>query len=226
MKILVIEDDSDVVDFIGSAFTIGWPGTRLVTTHQGQRGIELVGEESPDAVILDLGLPDIPGIDVLKQIRSFSDIPVIITTAMGSEADIVKGLGLGADEYITKPFGQMELLAKITAVLRRQKVREVSDSVTYGPLRLDSSSTQLFYGSKSVHLTRTETLIISNLMKKAGQLVTYDELAETVWGVSYPDSSKTLKVYVRRLRSKIEEIANDAIYIQSKPGIGYLLGML
>jgi DNA-binding response OmpR family regulator len=225
MKILVIEDDAEVVDFIRSAFTIGWPGTKLITTHQGQKGIELVEKETVDAVILDLGLPDLSGIEVLKQIRGFSDIPIIITTAMGSESDIVKGLGLGADEYITKPFGQMELLAKIMAVMRRQKVKEVSDSVICGQLRLDSSSTQLLYGNKSVHLTRTETLILRNLMEKAGQLVTYEDLAETVWGISYADASKTLKVYVRRLRSKINELAADSVNIQAKPGVGYLLSI-
>jgi DNA-binding response OmpR family regulator len=165
------------------------------------------------------------GIEVLKQIRAFSDIPIIIATAMDSESDIVKGLGLGADEYITKPFGQMELLAKIMAVLRRQKVKEISDSVICGQLRLDISSTQLLYGSKSVHLTRTETMILRNLMEKAGQLVTYDDLAETVWGISYADASKTLKVYVRRLRSKINEIAADSVNIQAKPGVGYLLSI-
>jgi len=223
MKILIIEDDAEVIDFICSAFTIGWPGTSLITTHQGRRGIELMAEESPDAVILDLGLPDIHGLDVLKQTRSFSDIPVIITTAMDSEADIVKGLGLGADEYITKPFGQMELLAKLLAVMRRRQVREASDSITYGPLRLDSSATQLFHGDKSAHLTRTEALIMRNLMVKAGQLATYDELAETVWGVAYPDSQNALKVYIRRLRAKINTFADDSICIQSKPGNGYIL---
>lgn len=141
---------------------------------------------------------------------------------MDSEADIVKGLGLGADEYITKPFGQMELLAKIMAVLRRQKVKEIADSIVCGQLRLDSSSTQLLYRNKSIHLTRTESLIMRSLMTKAGQLVSYDELAETVWGISYAEASKTLKVYVRRLRSKISEIAGDSINIQSKPGVGYL----
>jgi two-component system KDP operon response regulator KdpE len=222
MKVLVIEDDSEVVDFIRSAFTVGWPGTILLSTHQGQKGIEIMGRESVEAVILDLGLPDISGIEVLKQIRGFSDVPIIITTAMDSEADIVKGLGLGADEYITKPFGQMELLAKIMAVLRRQKVKEIADSIVCGQLRLDSSSTQLLYRNKSVHLTRTESLIMRSLMTKAGQLVSYDELAETVWGISYAEASKTLKVYVRRLRSKISEIAGDSINIQSKPGVGYL----
>jgi two-component system KDP operon response regulator KdpE len=222
MKVLVIEDDSEVVDFICSAFTVGWPGTILLSTHQGQKGIEIMGRESVEAVILDLGLPDISGIEVLKQIRGFSDVPIIITTAMDSEADIVKGLGLGADEYITKPFGQMELLAKIMAVLRRQKVKEIADSIVCGQLRLDSSSTQLLYRNKSVHLTRTESLIMRSLMTKAGQLVSYDELAETVWGISYAEASKTLKVYVRRLRSKINEIAGDSINIQSKPGVGYL----
>jgi two-component system KDP operon response regulator KdpE len=222
MKVLVIEDDSEVVDFIRSAFTVGWPGTILLSTHQGQKGIEIMGRESVEAVILDLGLPDISGIEVLKQIRGFSDVPIIITTAMDSEADIVKGLGLGADEYITKPFGQMELLAKIMAVLRRQKVKEIADSIVCGQLRLDSSSTQLLYRNKSIHLTRTESLIMRSLMTKAGQLVSYDELAETVWGISYAEASKTLKVYVRRLRSKISEIAGDSINIQSKPGVGYL----
>jgi DNA-binding response OmpR family regulator len=120
MKILVIEDDQQIVEAITLAFQIRWPEAKLVSTQQGEKGIELVESEKPDIVILDLGLPDINGYDVLKQIRMFSDIPILILTARTEESDIVKGLEWGADDYMIKPFHQLELLSRIKALTRRR----------------------------------------------------------------------------------------------------------
>ena len=119
MKVLVIEDDAEIVEFISIAFDVGWPGAEIISTHQGNTGVKLAKTEAPDAILLDLALPDISGFDVLKQIRAFSKVPVIIESVKRSEANIVKGLDFGANAYIVKPFGQFELLARTKTVLRR-----------------------------------------------------------------------------------------------------------
>jgi two-component system KDP operon response regulator KdpE len=223
MKILVIEDDAEIIEFISIAFDIGWPGVELVSTHQGNKGLELVETEAPDAVILDLGLPDISGFDVLKQIRAFSAVPVIIESVRGSETDIVKGLDWGADEYIVKPFGQLELLARVKAVLRRTACRDVSGSVSSGQISLNTVSRQLSCRNKSVLLTHTESLIAHSLIVNAGQVVTYAQLAEAVWGDTYPDATDALRVYIRRIRAKIEPVIEGVGHIDSRPGVGYIL---
>jgi two-component system response regulator VicR len=118
VKILVIEDDAEIVEFMSIAFSTAWPAVEMISTHHGKEGIDLVKTQQPDAVLLDLGLPDISGFDVLKRIRAFSEVPVIIESVRGSEYDVANGLSCGADEYIVKPFGQLELVARVKAVCR------------------------------------------------------------------------------------------------------------
>jgi two-component system KDP operon response regulator KdpE len=222
MKVILIEDDPEMVEFISIAFNVGWSGTELITTHQGREGIELVETKSPDLVILDLGLPDISGFETLKQIRVFSDVPVIIETVRDTEADIVKGLDLGADEYIRKPFGQLELLAKMKCVLRRRCVIDDSE-VVFGPLRLNSSAGKLFIENRVIPITRTEGLIMRCLMTNNGKAVSLAALSETIWGDSYPKAFDSIRVYIRRLRRKIEIDPQYANLIVTKIGVGYLL---
>jgi DNA-binding response OmpR family regulator len=223
MRVLLIEDNTEMVEFISIAFSVGWPDAELLVTHQGRQGVELAGTKSPDAVILDLGLPDISGYDTLKQIRSFSDVPIIIETVRNAEADIVKGLDLGADEYIKKPFGQLELLAKIKAVLRRQGVQDDSGSIVIGTLRLDVSNNKLFIKNMPVPVTNTELLILRSLMAAHGRTVDYSELADAIWGNSTGNEAGNIRVYIRRLRKKIEKFSAKAEVIVSKPGAGYYL---
>ncbi len=222
MKTLVIEDNAETTEFISIAFNVGWPEMSLLTANNGKKGLELFEQESPDVVILDLGLPDMNGYDVLKIIRGFSEVPIIIETVRDLESDIVKGLDLGADDYIVKPFGQMELLARVKAILRRQHHASLLDSVTYGRMRLDSAN-QLIYGNKSVHLTPTEGRILRLLMSHADRLVRYEDIVETVWGESYQDSTDAIRVYIRRLRTKIGVSTEGPCLIISTPGIGYTL---
>jgi DNA-binding response OmpR family regulator len=202
MKVLLIEDDAEMVEFISIAFSVGWPDAELLVTHQGRQGVEFAGTKSPDVVILDLGLPDISGYDTLKQIRSFSNVPIIIETVRNTESDIVKGLDLGADEYIKKPFGQLELLAKIKAVIRRQCVQDDSGSMVIGTLRLDASKNKLYIKNKPVSVTNTEVLILRCLMAAHGRAVDYDELADAIWGNSIGSEANNIRVYIRRLRKK------------------------
>jgi len=223
MKVLLIEDDPEMVEFISIAFNVGWVGTELLTTHQGREGVELVETQSPDLVILDVGLPDISGFNALKQIRSFSDVLVILETVKNTESDIVKGLDLGADEYIIKPYGQLELIAKMKCVLRRRCVIESSDMITFGPLRLDSSASQLCIDNRTIPVTRTEMLILRCLMNSNGKVVSHAELAEVIWGDSYFKATDNIRVYIRRLRKKIAIEPRYANLIVTKLGAGYFL---
>ena len=222
MKVLLIEDDREIVDAISLAFQIRWPEATLISTRLGQKGVELVESELPDIVILDLGLPDINGFEVLQQIRLFSQVPTIILTVRSDEADIVKGLEWGADDYITKPFRQLEFLARVKALIRRQGATE-AETLSYGPLRLDTTIGQLNYDGKDISLTVTESHIMAHLMRNGGRAVTHSSLAEAVWGDDYPGAADSLKVHIRRLREKIEEDPGHPRLILTRTGVGYFL---
>lgn len=222
MKVLLIEDDKEIIDAISLAFRIRWPEADVISTRLGQKGYELVESESPDIVILDLGLPDISGFEVLRQIRLFSKVPTIILTVRADEADVVKGLEWGADDYIIKPFRQLEFLARVKALIRRQAPSE-EESLVYGPLHLDTTARQLYYGGKEINLTVTENHILSHLMTNAGRVVTHSSLAEAIWGDDYPGSADSLKVHIRRLREKIEEDPSHPTLILTRTGVGYFL---
>ena len=223
MKVLVIEDDQAIVETITLLLKISWPEAKLVSTHLGERGIELVESENPDVVILDLGLPDKSGFEVLKQVRLFSTVPILILTVSSDEADIVKGLEWGADDYVVKPFRQLELLSRIKLVTRRRGSSVEETPLVCGQLHFNPSTFQLFYGKKEINLTPTEGSILHQLMKNVGRVVTHSSLAEVVWGVDYPDAADSLKVYVRRLRTKLEADPSHPQIVLTKPGIGYLM---
>ncbi len=223
MKVLIIEDDHEIVEVISLAFQIRWPEVKVVPTHLGSRGVELVESENPDVVILDLGLPDINGFDVLKEIRAFSDVPVLILTVRSDETDIVKGLEWGADDYMVKPFRQMELLSRIRALTRRGNSSDRETPLVYGELAFDPSTRQLNHGQREINLTRTEGIILHSLMRNANRVVTHSTLAESVWGEDYPDATNALKVHILRLRQKLEVDPSRPKLILTKSGIGYLL---
>jgi two-component system, OmpR family, response regulator VicR len=223
MKILIIEDDQQIVEAITLAFQIRWPEAKLVSSQQGEKGIELVENEKPDIVILDLGLPDINGYDVLKQIRLFSDIPILILTARTEESDIVKGLEWGADDYMIKPFRQLELLSRIKALTRRKSNTDTEAPLSIGPLSFNPITGQLIFNQKEISLTPTEGRILHHLMRNAGQVVTHSSLADAVWGEDYPGAVDSLKVYIRRLREKLEIEPQQPQLIVTKAGIGYLM---
>ena len=221
MKVLVIENDQGIVEAISLAFQIRWPEAKLISTHLGEKGIALVETEKPDVVILDLGLDDISGFEVLKQIRLFSSVPVLILTVRADEIDVVKGLEWGADDYVVKPFRQFELLSRIKALTRRQGTITTETPLVCGNLRLDPATRQLFLNEKEVNLTPTEVAIISHLMKNVGRVVTHASLTESVWGDDHPDAANSLKVYIRRLREKLETDPSHPRIILTKMGVGY-----
>lgn len=223
MKILIIEDDQPIIDNVTLILQMGWPTIEIIPARLAGRGLQLIEIKKPDLVILDLGLPDMSGFDTLKQIRLFSRIPVLILTVRGDERDVVQGLALGADDYIVKPFRQMELLARVKALLRRTTAPEEDLGIRVGCLRFGRSITELLCNGQRAQLTVTEGKIIHHLMRMVGQVVTYKSLAETLWGDEYPGARQSLKVYVNHLRKKLDSIGDPQAVIQNEAGIGYIL---
>lgn len=178
---------------------------------------------APDLIFLDLGLNDISGFDVLRQIRTFSNVPVIIITVRGDKADVVKGLELGADDYIVKPFEHMELLARAQAVTRRTSNEYEPNPVTIGELKFGPSLSMLNYHGKKITLTNTEGLVLYHLMRNAGNVVSCLKLAEFIWGDDYPGADNSIRVYIRRLRNKLEVDPAHPRLIMTKVGVGYYI---
>jgi len=227
MKVLIVEDNPEISTAIGVSMQIRWSDAQIITTHFGERGVEMVETEKPDIVILDLGLPDISGYEVLKRIRLFSGVPVLILTVRSEEDDIVKGLEYGADDYMVKPFRKLELLSRVQALMRRYtSFQETEEPVTCGPLTLNPVSGQLIFNGKEIKLTNTERRVVYHLIRNCGHVVTYTSLAEAVWGADYPDAANSLKVYVRRLREKIEEDPGNPKLILTTSGVGYYLAKM
>ena len=223
MKALIIEDDSRIVEVISLSFKIRWPEAKLISTNSGEQGISLTEKESPDVIILDLGLPDITGFEVLKAIRLFSSIPVIILSVLGEEENVVKGLELGADEYIVKPFRQLELLARVQAMVRRTGLQQELAPIVVGPVHFGSSMGVIRYRGKEISLTRTEGLIMYYLMKNAGKVVTYSSFADILWGRDAEGTTESLRVHIKRLREKLEKDPSKPEIILTRTGIGYFL---
>ncbi|MGI2336492.1 MAG: response regulator transcription factor [Dehalogenimonas sp.] len=221
MKILIIEDDSKIVNMLVMLLTMRWPQAEIRATAHGEEGILFAGSHQYDAIILDLGLPDIDGLEVLKSIRGFSTMPIIILTVHNDESEIVRGLELGADEYITKPFSQIELLARINCVIRRKTNQYVENPVIKGELNLDWINRKLDCKGKLILLTATETKILHHLMVNANTTITVSSLAEIIWGEDYPGSFKAIRVYMRRLREKLEQDPSSPAIIITRPSLGY-----
>lgn len=223
MKTLIIEDDPQIVEAISLALGMRWPDAEVVSSHLGKKGIELVKNDSPDIVILDLGLPDIHGFEVLKQIRAFSHIPIIILTISREEPSIVRGLELGADDYVVKPFSQLELLARIKAMLRRGGTDDEESVLVYGALEFNPATRQATIEQKEVNLTPTEGRILYHMLKHPGRVVSHSSLAEAIWGTDYPGAADSMKVYIWRLREKLEQDPSQPKLILTKAGTGYYL---
>jgi len=224
LKVLLIEDAEEIIDTISLCFELRWPGVNIISTAEGGQGLTLTETESPDVVILDLGLPDMDGFEVLKELRAFSNVPVIIVTVRGEEIDKIKGLELGADDYITKPFSHMEFLARIQAVLRRTSVPEskVNEKPFHSPrLNIDFATRTAIVDGQPVKLTPTEYNLLHYLVMNADTTLTHRALLEKVWGEEYLDSPEYLKVYIQRLRNKLEADSSKPQLIISQRGIGY-----
>lgn len=224
MKILIVDDDTDVVEAISLAFGVQWPEATVISTADGKGALAAFGRDNPDVVLLDISLPDMNGFDVLKQIRGRSDVPVLMISARGDEIDKVRGLELGADDYITKPFGYLELSARIRAVIRRsQSLPPMSGGGTFGagPLHINYATHEVLITDRLVKLTPTEYKLLYQLTRNAGQVLLHDQLLQRIWGPEYLGELDYLRIYIRRLREKLEPNPQQPAYILTERGLGY-----
>jgi two-component system, OmpR family, KDP operon response regulator KdpE len=224
MKVLVVDDAPEIVDSVRLGFAVQWREVDLVAAENGQKALELVEQESPDLVLLDVGLPDMDGFKVLEEIRFFSDVPVVMLTARDDTLDKVRGLELGADDYVTKPFNHLELLARIRAVLRRLDMpapKSRAPSFQSGDLEMDFNAQEVRLSGERVELTPTEYKLLYHLVRNAGHILTHGTLLAKVWGREYRDEVDYLRVYVRRLRDKLGDDPEKPRYIRTERGLGY-----
>ncbi|HYU18595.1 MAG TPA: response regulator transcription factor [Chloroflexota bacterium] len=224
MKILVVDDDRDLLEALGLGMQLQWQGAEVVTATDGEQGLEVFAEQSPDVVLLDVGLPRLDGFEVLRRIREVSDTPVLMLTARGEELDKVRGLEIGADDYVTKPFSPLELLARIKAVLRRTELPppvRAAPSFAAGDLTINFDSREVFKRGEVVQLTALEYRLLYHLVRNAGHVLSREALLARVWGDEYRGQSDYLKVYISRLRSKLEDDPDHPRYILTERGLGY-----
>jgi two-component system KDP operon response regulator KdpE len=221
-RALVVEDDPNIVDLIRSNLAVR--GFDTVVSVDGLRALRLLETEAPDIVLLDLMLPEVDGFELCRQIRERSAVAIIVVSARGGERDKVTALNVGADDYMTKPFSIEELLARITATLRRTRPAVAPESaptvITIGDLTVDLAAQQVTRGGHTVHLTPTEFALLRELAINRGKLLTHAHLLRRVWGHGYETETEYVRVYVRRLRAKLET-DNGAPIILTQPRAGY-----
>jgi two-component system KDP operon response regulator KdpE len=224
MKILVIDDEPDVIESVRLGFTLQWREVDVIGAAMGEQGLDAVENEHPDLVLLDIGLPDVDGFEVLRQIRAFSDVPVVMLTAHDDSMDKVKGLELGADDYVTKPFNHLELMARVKAVLRRLEMPAPSSrapSFRSGDLEVDFARQEARLEGERLDLTPTEYKLLYHLVRNAGHILPHGTLLAKVWGRDYVDEVDYIRVYVRRLREKLGDEPDHPRYIRTERGLGY-----
>lgn len=224
MKILIVDDDQDVVEAISLSFGLQWPDARIVEARDGRTALSMFSRDNPDVVLLDIALPDTDGFEVLRRIRERSDVPVLMISARGEEIDKVRGLELGADDYVTKPFGYLELSARIKAVMRRaQALPPMSGDGQFeaGPIAINYATHQVSVDGRPVKLTPIEYKLLYQLTRNAGQVLLHDQLLTKIWGPEYVGELDYLRIYVRRLREKLEPNPQQPAYILTERGIGY-----
>jgi two-component system, OmpR family, KDP operon response regulator KdpE len=223
-RALVIEDDPNIVDLIRSNLAVR--GFDTVVSADGSRALQLLDTEAPDIVLLDLMLPEVDGFELCRQIRERSSVAIIVVSARGGERDKVTALNMGADDYMTKPFSIEEMLARITATLRRTRPSAPSEIVpqliVIGELRIDLAKEEVFRRGERVHLTPTEFALLRELVTNRGKLLTHAHLLRRVWGHGYETETEYVRVYVRRLRAKLEDDGGPPL-ILTQPRAGYRL---
>jgi two-component system KDP operon response regulator KdpE len=224
ITVLIIEDEKSICDFM--AKTLGSHDYKTNTAHTGKEGLAIMTSSLTDLVLLDLGLPDMDGIDIIKQTREWSSIPIIVISARSQEKEKVEALDAGADDYITKPFGTFELLARIrTAIRHNNKIVDdpINSNRPYSAngMIIDFEKRKCTINGCEIHLTRVEYKIVSMLAKNSGKVITYDSLINEVWGPYADDNNRILRVNMANIRRKIEENPGEPKYIFTELGVGY-----
>ena len=225
MKVVVIDDAPDIAEVVTLCFQLRWSGAEVLSAGDGRSGLDLIEAESPDIVILDVNLPDMDGFQVLRELRRFTQVPVIMLTVKGEDVDIARGLELGADDYIVKPFSHIELIARVEAVLRRSRGVPSASSeerpFQSGKLYVNFASNEVKVDGKPVKLTSTEMKLLRHLIRNEGRLLTHENLLTKVWGEGYQDTRDLLRVHIQHLRQKLGDNVNSPAIIVTEHGMGY-----
>ncbi|MCR5294788.1 MAG: response regulator transcription factor [Lachnospiraceae bacterium] len=222
-RVLVVDDEKLIVK--GIRFSLVQDNYEVDCAYDGEEALEMARRKEYDIILLDLMLPRISGLDVCREIREFSQVPIIMLTAKGEDMDKILGLEYGADDYITKPFNILEVKARIKAILRRTGVgasrEKRAREVEIDGLRMDCESRRVFIGDKEIYLTAKEFDVLALLMFNPNKVFSRESLLGTIWGYDYPGDVRTVDVHIRRLREKIEANPGDPKYVHTKWGVGY-----
>lgn len=224
VTVLIIEDEPEIRRFLRT--TLPAHGFRLYEAATGRDGLTEAQARNPDLILLDLGLPDLEGTEVIRQVREWTATPIIVLSARDQEQVKVAALDLGADDYVTKPFGVEELLARMRAALRHasRSAGDVGEPVfTLGDLKVDLGRRQVFASAKEVHLTPIEYKLLTTLIRYAGRVMTHRQLLKEVWGPLHVEEGHYLRVYMRQLRNKLEKSPAHPRYLVTELGVGYRL---
>ena len=223
LLILVVEDDAPVRNLIGT--TLKTHGYDYITATNGENAVMQASSNNPNVVLLDLGLPDIDGVDVIKKIRTWSEMPIIVISARAEDQDKIDALDAGADDYLTKPFSVQELLARIRVTERRLSAMQssnISESVfTNGNLKIDYAAGCAYLSDEELHLTPIEYKLLCLLSRNVGKVLTHTFITQKIWGAAWESNIASLRVFMATLRKKIEPSADSPQYIQTHVGIGY-----
>ncbi len=227
-RVLVVDDEKNIVDII--KYNLKKEGYEVITAYDGEEAVKLNEENEPDLILLDIMMPKLDGYAACRKIREKYDTPIIMLTARAEEVDKVLGLELGADDYVTKPFGTRELMARVKANLRRRSSAEQAEGednqnvLSFGPLSIDLKLFEVKKGGKVIDLTLREYELLKFLASQKTQVFSRETLLEKVWGYEYFGDVRTVDVTVRRLREKIEDDPGKPVYILTKRGVGYYFG--
>ncbi|WP_410659658.1 response regulator [Amycolatopsis sp. lyj-112] len=224
--VLVVDDEPQIVRAL--RINLSARGYKVITAHDGTAALKAVAETKPDVVVLDLGLPDLDGTEVIAGLRGWTTVPIIVLSARGDSADKVQALDAGADDYVTKPFGMDELLARLRAAVRRSAtsgVDGVEAVVDTGSFSIDLAAKKVRRDGKEVHLTKTEWGVLELLVRNRGRLVAQKQLLHEVWGPTYETESHYLRVYLAQLRRKLEPEPSRPRHLLTEPGMGYRFEM-
>lgn len=222
IRFVVIEDEVPIQRFLRAS--LGPEEAEFMEALTAETGIRLVAQRNPDLVLLDLGLPDLDGIEVIRRIREWSSVPIIVLSARGQERDKIAALDAGADDYLTKPFAIGELMARVRVALRhaqRGQPDAISPTLEVGGLRIDFEARQVFVEGREVRLTPTEYRLLALLAQHAGKVLTHHHLLREIWGPAYEDSTHTLRVHMGALRQKLEQNPARPQFIRTETGVGY-----
>ena len=220
---LLIEDEPQIRRFVRASMEAeGW---QVFESETMKRGLIEAGTRKPNLIILDLGLPDGDGVDFIRDVREWSTVPIIVLSARVGEAEKIKALDAGADDYLTKPFGSGELLARVRATLRRQRLPANNDNgvVQFGDVTVNMRERLVTKNGENVHLTPTEYRLLTALLNSAGRVITNPQLLRQVWGPSHSESGHYLRVYMGHLRQKLEDDPAQPKYLQTETAVGYRL---